>query len=72
LTELRHTFLFLAANPNAGTLADSLRQGIRMYSPARPARNYLIFFYLRSDGVEISDVIHAARDWAGMFDREER
>jgi toxin ParE1/3/4 len=72
LTELFRTFQFLAAAPESGTQRDDLYPKARLFTPSRPAANYVVFFYARSDGVEISDIIHAAQDWEGMFSRGER
>lgn len=72
LLELWNTFEFLAANPNVGSRRDDLHPQVRMFSPSQPAHNYIIFFYARPDGVEISDILHAARDWVGMFEAGER
>jgi toxin ParE1/3/4 len=72
LTELRNTFQLLAANPGIGTRRDDLYFEVRSFSPSRPAANNVIFFYPRSYGVEISDVIHAAQNWEDMFERGDR
>jgi toxin ParE1/3/4 len=72
LLELQNTFMTLALNPEMGSRRDDLHPNIRMFTPSRPARNYVVFYYPRAGGIEISDVIHAARDWAGMFSRGER
>jgi toxin ParE1/3/4 len=72
LTELRNAFEYLAKNPEAGTSRDDLRPGVRFYAPPRPARNCMVVYYRQAEGVEISDVIHAARDWEGLFARGER
>jgi toxin ParE1/3/4 len=72
LIELHNTFQSLATNPEIGTRRDDLYLNARLFSPARPADNYVIFFYSRSDGVEISDIIHGAQDWEGMFARGDR
>lgn len=69
---LRDAFRYLADNSGSGTARDDLHPHLRVYSPGRPARNYALFFYRRSDGIEISDIVHAARDWEGMFARGER
>jgi toxin ParE1/3/4 len=70
--ELWNTFELLAANPEIGSQRDDLHPHVRMFTPARPASNYIVFFYPRTDGVEIADVVHAARDWLGMFASGER
>jgi toxin ParE1/3/4 len=72
LIELRDTFHLLARNPEIGTARDDLHPNVRLFTPAKPASNYVVFFYQSAGEVEISDVIHAARDWEGMFARGER
>jgi plasmid stabilization system protein ParE len=72
LAGLRDTFSMLAASPQIGELRDDLSPGVRMQLAKRPAHKYVIFYYDRGDGVEISDVIHGARDWPGMFARGQR
>lgn len=70
--ELFRTFDAIAISPNMGTNLDELRPGLRVYVPERPATNYLVFYYRVSDGVMVSGVIHAARDWIGMISGGER
>jgi plasmid stabilization system protein ParE len=70
--ELKTTFKALAANPELGSLCDDLKAGIRQFVPSRPANKFIMFYYVRSDGVEISDVIHSSRDWQSMCDSGER
>jgi toxin ParE1/3/4 len=65
--ELKATFKVLAANPELGSRCEDLRPGIRQFVPSRPANKYIVFYYSLADGVEISDVIHSARDWQSMF-----
>lgn len=72
IDELFRTFHHLALNPESGTSLDNLRPRLRMITPSKPAAKYVVFYYLASDGVLISDVIHSARDWLGMIIREER
>lgn len=67
LLELWKTFELLAANPEIGNRRDDLHPNVRMFIPSRPASSYIVFYYPRSDGVEVSDIIHAARDWSEMF-----
>jgi toxin ParE1/3/4 len=43
-----------------------------MFIPSRPANNYIVFYYPGTDGIEISDVVHAAQDWPQMFASGER
>ena len=72
LNTLLSTFEPLAENPWMGMDRNDLRPQLRMFVPRRPADNYVIFYYPLPDGIEVSDVIHAARDWVGMFERGER
>ena len=72
LLELWNTFKVLAASPEIGNRRDDLHPNVRTFTPSRPASSYIVFYYPRADGVEISDVIHAARDWPEMFASGER
>jgi plasmid stabilization system protein ParE len=72
LLELKSTFQVLADGPELGTRRDDLRTNVRIFSPSRPARHYIVFYYPHPNGIEISDVIHAAQDWPEMFSRDER
>jgi toxin ParE1/3/4 len=72
LDELKSTFRSLAANPEIGAIRNDLHLGLRMFVPAKPANNYVVFFSFIPNGVLITDVIHAARNWTAMFRRGER
>ena len=48
LDELAGTFKMLAANPEIGTKRDDLHAGLRMFSPSKPANNYVVFFFNHS------------------------
>jgi toxin ParE1/3/4 len=72
IDELFRTFDALAAYPKIGTSLDDLRLELRMFVPSKPAASYVVFYYPVPDGVMISGVIHAARDWIGMFSSGER
>lgn len=72
IEELDRSFDAIAGNRESGTSLDDLRSGLRVFVPSKPAANYLVFYYLVPDGVVISDVVHASRDWIGMFSRHER
>ena len=63
------SFANLADGPEIGAKRDDLRSGLRIYSPPRPAQNYVICYYPLADGVEIAGVIHGARDWPELFHR---
>lgn len=72
LDKLHETFLLLAEHPEIGTLREDLVPRIRMFCPTKPASSYIIFYYPLPDGIEISDVIHGARDWLGLFRTSQR
>lgn len=72
LDVLHDTFRILADYPRVGTSREDLIPGIRVFSPPRPANDYVVFFYPMPDGVEIAAVIHGSRDWITMFARGER
>ena len=72
IDEFFRSFDALSSNPDVGTNLDELRDELRMFVPSTPAARYIVFYYAVSDGVMISDVIHSARDWIGMFSRRER
>lgn len=57
------SFSVLAVHPELGTRRDDLRPGLRVYSPPRPAQNYVVLFYQSSNGVDINGVVHGARNW---------
>lgn len=68
ILEALHTaFHLLADYPGVGTLREDLIPGIRVFSPPRPANDYVIFFYPISEGTEVAAVIHGSRDWINMF-----
>ena len=72
LDALLASFELLGENPEAGMLRNDLRQDIRMFVPGPPAGNYVIFYYPMPNGIEVSDVIHASRDWQALFVRKDR
>jgi plasmid stabilization system protein ParE len=72
INELKRTFTTLAKSPLIGMQRNDLHQAIRMLTPGKPARSYVVLYYPTDTGVMISDVIHAARDWPNMFARGER
>ena len=69
---LHDPFTVLGRSPLLGTLRDDLRTNLRVFRCKKPADSYLIFYFPLPDGVEISTVIHASRDYLGMFAQGER
>jgi plasmid stabilization system protein ParE len=72
LDGLADTFKMLAVNPEIGTKRDDLHAGLRMFSSPKPANNYAVFCSILPDGVLITDVIHAARNWTDRFHSGDR
>jgi toxin ParE1/3/4 len=72
IDELKSTLKSLAANPEIGLKRDDLHSGLRIFSPSKPANNYVVFYSIIPDGVLVTDIIHAARDWPDLFRRGER
>ncbi len=72
LHALRETFSILAAQPGIGLRRDDLCEDLHIHPGERPANQYVICYYVTDAGIEISDIIHGARDWEGMFTRDER
>jgi toxin ParE1/3/4 len=57
----------LAEHPETGTLREDLRPNLRVFSPRKPAHNYLVFFYPIDDGIEVNTVVHGARDYPSLL-----
>jgi toxin ParE1/3/4 len=72
IDELFRSFDALSTDPGIGMSLEELRPELRMLMPTKPAASYLIFYYKVPDGVLVSRVLHAARDWMGMFSSGER
>jgi toxin ParE1/3/4 len=49
----------LAGNPNIGVSRDDIMLGLRYF----PWRNYLIFYHVADDTIEVYRYIHGARDY---------
>jgi toxin ParE1/3/4 len=57
-----------AQQPRMGTVRDSLAPGLRSF----PAGNYIVFYRIVSDGIEVTRVLHAKRDLKSLFMHERR
>jgi toxin ParE1/3/4 len=64
---LSDTFRSIAHDREIGTSLTNLRPGLRMSMGAKPADKYVVFYYVESDGVMISRVLHSARDWSPLL-----
>jgi toxin ParE1/3/4 len=58
LVRIEAAFDMLAANPFAGRARDDLAPTIRSF----PVGNYIIFYLLLSDGIEVIRVLHGRQD----------
>jgi toxin ParE1/3/4 len=63
LERLLQSFEILASNPLMGEVCDFLRPHLRMFSTG----NYVIFYLPGACGIEVSRVIHGARDFKSLF-----
>jgi toxin ParE1/3/4 len=72
LDALCETLITLARSPGIGQLREDLRPGLRVFPAMRPAHNYVIFYYVVAEGIEVATVLHGHRDWLGLFERGER
>ena len=52
-----------ANNPAMGTLRDQFAPGLRSF----PVGNYLVFYRIAADGIELVRVLHGARDLSSRF-----
>ena len=72
LDGLHEGFQLLAENPLMGALREDLRPNLRVFPGRGAARNFVIFYYPAADGIEVSTVIHGARDYPSLFAAWER
>jgi len=56
-------FKFLAKNPGVGEARDEIRPAIRSFSHG----NYVIYFRVTADALEIIRVVHGRRDVDSLF-----
>jgi toxin ParE1/3/4 len=66
------SFGLLGKNPELGTKRSDLREGLRTFSPARPAHNYVVLYYVATTHVEINAIVHGARDWPNLVAGDDR
>lgn len=59
-------FLLLSENPYLGELRSDLPKRPRCFS----AGNYVIIYQITSRGIEVSRVVHGARDWGALLGGE--
>jgi plasmid stabilization system protein ParE len=68
---LNDTFRSIARDREIGTSLENLRPGLRMSIGSKPADKFIVFYYLVSDGVMVSRVLHSSRDWSPLLIAEE-
>lgn len=69
---IESTIRQLARQPKMGRLYSHLREGLRVFPAEKPADKYLVFYYEYEDRIDVSDVIHQARDWSYLLESGER
>ncbi len=72
LDAIEDTLRLLAKQPRLGAAIPRIREGLRYFVARKPTHRYLIFYYETESGIEISDVIHQARNWWLLFETGER
>jgi toxin ParE1/3/4 len=65
VARLRVKCRLLAEQPHIGRERHDIRPGLRS-----PIQNYVVFYHLVDDTVEIVSVVHGARDVDALFDEE--
>lgn len=63
IDEIENACLLIAGNPRIGPARDDIRPGFRYYI----VREYLIFYRIRMQGVEVVRVLHGRRDLGGIL-----
>ncbi len=63
-----NSFKRLANAPGSGLHRDDLSPGMRVF----PVGNYLVFYHPSADGIDITGIVHARRNWAEMFEGGQR
>jgi toxin ParE1/3/4 len=73
-TAIIRTIQFLAKHPQSGMSTSVLKSGLRVFPARRPAHNYVILYYMNESErcIDVSDIVHGARDWGGMVLRGDR
>jgi len=62
---LRHCCELIAKTPEIGPARDELQPGLRYFPHVES--NYLLFYRIREDTVEIARVLHGSLDYARHF-----
>lgn len=68
LAAINDTLRLLSVFSRAGAVREDLSQGLRSFPVCR-YRNYLIFYRIRSQQIEIIHVLHGARDLREFFNQ---
>ena len=63
IDQITDRFPFLAANPRAGRMRDEIDPGVRSF----PFGSYVIYYRIRTPGVEIVRVLHGGREQGTAF-----
>ena len=68
LESLYSRFSLLAESQFLGEQRNDLRPGLRIFS----VDQFVVFYYVIPDGIEVAGVVHGSRDIEGLFRRGER
>ncbi len=66
LLRIDSKLLVYAENPGMGTARDRLGPALRSF----PVGNYVVFYRLVAEGIELVRVLHGARDMSAIFGSE--
>jgi toxin ParE1/3/4 len=66
MRDIAERFELLLDYPESGTKRDELRAGLRSF----PVGNYIVFYWITEEGVEIVRVLHGRRDIERIFSDE--
>lgn len=72
LIAIQSTIQMIAEHRLDGQSLERLRPGLRAFPARSPANQYVIFYRLTEQVLEVVTVIHGRRDWASLFERGER
>ncbi len=68
LESLYSRFTLLAESQFLGEQRDDLRRGLRIFA----VNQFVVFYYVIPNGIEVAGVVHGSRDIEGLFRRGER
>ena len=61
------TIEFLAEQPQAAPLCESIHPGLRIFPARKPAHNFVIAYQIRDDVLLVIGVFHGRRNWPSLI-----